>query len=157
MVIGLMFVGCGSSDTEEVEENVQQTQLSDEAASTEEASAVEETIDVDTEIDDASQSEDSTQKELTDDMASEAIWKYITTEENPGLEDYDGEAPVYCIVTSEEGADEIVVDFRSYTGSHEYFYIDRATGDTHSTQYVPGIIDEEEDTGLRFNVWDYVE
>ena len=102
-------------------------------------------------------SSESGAKVLTDEQARDAVWKYICTEENPSLEEYDGEASVYCCVSSEEGADEIRIDFRSYTGSHEYFYIDRATGDTHSTQYVPGIIDEEEDTGLSINVWDYVE
>lgn len=102
-------------------------------------------------------SSESGAKVLTDEQARDAVWKYICTEENTSLEEYDGEAPVYCCVSSEEGADEIRIDFRSYTGSHEYFYIDRSTGDTHSTQYVPGIIDEEEDTGLSINMWDYVE
>ena len=156
LVIGFMFVGCGNTDIEEVEDSTaQETQLAD----TEEAPEVEAAVteeETSTESDDqAEASTDSEKKELTDDQANAAVWNYLCSE-NPEYADYDGDAPCYTAVTSEEGADEIIVDFRSYTGAHEYFYIDRATGDTHSTEFVPGIIDEEEDTGLRINLWDYV-
>ncbi len=36
------------------------------------------------------------------------------------------------------------------------FYIARSTGDTYSTEYVPGITDEEEQTDEHFNAKDYM-
>lgn len=66
-----------------------------------------------------------------------------------------GEYPVYWEIESSDEK-EIVVLFRSYTGALIRYYIDRATGDTSITEFMPGITDEEEPTGESFNIWDYV-
>ena len=157
LVAGFMFVGCTITDSGEVDES--SVQQANEIDATDDGEVIVEDASTDdgATTDSDSESEKEVVNELTDDMARDAIWKYICTEENLEAGDYDGEAEVGCIVTSEKGADEIVIDYKSYTGAHEYFYIDRATGDTHSTEFVPGISDDEVDTGLVINVWDYVD
>ena len=76
---------------------------------------------------------------------------------NPDLESIEkaGEFPVYW-EPELEGADEIVVLFRSYTGAQVRYYIDRASGDAYVTEFVPGITPEEARTGESLNVWDYL-
>ena len=160
VAMSLIVVGCEKKNDVEITDSPSAVESQSAAGDSEAAdtNVVDESTDVAAEQEStAGDSGESDAKVLTDEQARDAVWKYICTEENPSLEEYDGEASVYCVVSSEEGADEIRIDFRSYTGSHEYFYIDRATGDTHSTQFVPGIIDEEEDTGLSINVWDYID
>ncbi len=67
----------------------------------------------------------------------------------------EGEYPVYWEIESGDDK-EIVVMFRSYTGALIRYYIDRATGDTGITEFMPGITEVEEPTGESFNIWDYV-
>ena len=91
----------------------------------------------------------------TDEQLLAAIKKYCCTM-NPDLENIAnaGEYPVYWeIVSSDE--QEAVVLFRSYTGAQVRSYIDRATGETYMTEFVPGITTEEQRTGESFNVKDY--
>ena len=76
---------------------------------------------------------------------------------NPDLEDIvnAGEYPVYWEIASSD-EHEIVVLFRSYTGAQNRYYVDRITGDTYVTEYVPLITDEEQRTDERFNVKNYL-
>lgn len=94
---------------------------------------------------------------ITEDQAVNAIRKYCYAV-NPQLEGIveDEQYTVYwdVIVSSK---DEIVVLYRSYTGAQVRYYIDRATGDTYVTEFVPGITDEEERTEETLNVKDYIE
>ena len=93
---------------------------------------------------------------ITDDEALSAI-QNLCLEENPDLVDYlaSGEAPVYWVVESSDDK-QIVVLFRSYTGSQTRYYINRVSGETRVTELVPGIIDEETENGQTFNVRDYM-
>ena len=65
------------------------------------------------------------------------------------------EYPVYWMVeTSSE--QQVVVLFRSYTGSETRYYVDRATGETTVTDFVPGIMSAEQPSEERLNVRDYL-
>jgi hypothetical protein len=63
--------------------------------------------------------------------------------------------PVYWEIISRD-ENEIVVLYRSYTGTHIKYHIDPATGDTYVTELVPGITSEEKQTDEGFNVRDYL-
>ena len=93
---------------------------------------------------------------ITDDEALSAI-QNLCLEENPDLVDFlaSGEAPVYWVVESSDDK-QIVVLFRSYTGSQTRYYINRVSGETYVTELVPGIIDEETENGQTFNIRDYM-
>lgn len=92
---------------------------------------------------------------ITDDEALSAI-QNLCLEENPGIVDYlaEGEVPLYWVVESSDNK-QIVVLYRSYTGSQTRYYIDRVSGETYVTDLVPGIIDEETENGQKFNIRDY--
>ena len=93
---------------------------------------------------------------LTDAQALSAVQNYCCTL-NPSLRDSlgTGDAPVYWEISS-SGPDEIVVVFRSYTGALNYFYIEAKTGETYVTEFVPGIMAEQQPTGETLNVRDYL-
>ena len=96
-------------------------------------------------------------EELSDEQALAAVRRYCS-ERDPDLEEIvsAGEYPVYWDVSSGDGR-EIVVLFRSYTGAQVRYRIDRITGDTYVTEFVPGITPEEERTEERFSLWDYTD
>jgi hypothetical protein len=92
---------------------------------------------------------------LTDELALTAIQKYCYSS-NPDLEGIvnGGEYQVgWEIASSSE--QEVVVLFRSYTGAEIRYYIDRSTGETYATEFVPGVTAAEERTEESFNLWDY--
>ncbi len=93
---------------------------------------------------------------LSDELALSAIRNYCYSS-NPDLEGIvkDGEYPVSWEIVSEDER-QVVVLFRSYTGAEVRYYIDRATGDTYVTEFVPGITPAEERTEESLNVWEYV-
>ena len=66
-----------------------------------------------------------------------------------------GEYQVYWEVES-SSEQEIVVLYRSYTSAQIRYHIDRSTGETYVTEFVPGITAAEERTDESFNLWDYV-
>ncbi len=76
---------------------------------------------------------------------------------NPNLEQIinDGEHQVYWEVVSSD-AQQIVVLFMSYTGAQVRYYIDRNSGVTFTTEFVPGITPNEERTDESFNVREYI-
>ena len=93
---------------------------------------------------------------LSNEELVEAVRNYCY-EQNPDLKDVedDEEYPVYWDV-SDENDTQVVVVFRSYTGALNRFYIDKATGDTYVTEYVPMVMEEEAQTGESFNINDYL-
>ena len=96
------------------------------------------------------------EKRLTNERAVTAIRNYCYIN-NPDLKKTvdAGEYPVYWDISS-SGENEIVVVFRSYTGSLNRYYIDPVSGDTYVTELVPGLIDEEQRTDENLNAWDYL-
>ena len=97
-----------------------------------------------------------TETKLTDEEALAAIRNYCCIA-NPSLEEIvtDGEYPAYWEIASGD-EEEVVVLYRSYTGALVRYYIDRATGDTAVTEFVPGITAEEQPTDENFNARDYL-
>lgn len=89
---------------------------------------------------------------ITEEKAITAIQNYCFSN-NLDLEKIveEGKYPVYWDIISSDD-NQIVVLFRSYTGAQNRYYIDRSTGDTYVTEFVPGIMDEEERTDESFNV-----
>jgi hypothetical protein len=94
---------------------------------------------------------------ITQDQALEAVKSYCIAN-NPDLESMLGsdDYTVYFDVSTSE-ADEIVVLFRSYTGAQIRYYVDKTTGEVYVTEFVPGIIDEEQRTEETFNIRDYMD
>ena len=92
---------------------------------------------------------------LTQEQALEAVKSYCIAN-NPELESMaeSDEYTIYWDVTTNE-KDEIVVLFRSYTGSESRYYVDPVSGETYVTERVPGIIEDEQRTDESFNVRDY--
>lgn len=94
--------------------------------------------------------------ELSDQMALELIARHCM-EQNPDLEEIvnAGQYDAYWEIVSSD-PQEVVILFRSYTGAQVRYYVDRATGDVHVTEFVPGITPEEMPSEESLNVWDYV-
>ena len=88
--------------------------------------------------------------------AIDAVKKY-NFESIPGLEEMtkSDDYTIYWDIASEDD-NQIVGIFRSYTGSINRYYIDKKTGEVYETVQVPGIIDDEEKTGERLNIKDYI-
>lgn len=120
------------------------------SAASEAAESVSDDVSVDT-----TEPETETAEKLSDEQALSAIKSYCFTM-NPDLESIvkEEEYPVYWDISSSD-EQEIVVLFRSYTGAQNRYYIDRITGDTFVTEFVPGITLEEQRTDESFNVRDY--
>lgn len=96
-----------------------------------------------------------TDRKLTDEEALAAIRNYCCIN-NPDLEEIvnAGEYPAYWEIASGD-EEEVTVLFRSYTGALVRYYIDRTSGNTTVTEFVPGITPEEQPTGESFNARDY--
>ncbi len=104
----------------------------------------------------AAQNESSTDA-VTEIQALDAIKHYCFIN-NPDLKNMSesDEYTIYWDVNTNESG-QIVVMYRSYTGAQIRYYIDPVTGETYSTELVPGIIDEEQRTDESFNVREYLE
>ena len=81
---------------------------------------------------------------ITEEMAYEGVYHYCHSaydwsiaEENPDI---------MYLEMGEETEREYQVIFRSYTGSFVYFHVDKSSGITRLTEYVP-ILGIEEDAG----------
>ena len=94
---------------------------------------------------------------ITDDQAVSAVRNYCLAA-NPELLNSvnGGEAPVYWDLSSSD-ENQIVVVFRSYTGSLNRYYIDPVSGEAYVTEFVPGVMEEEQRTGETLNVKNYLQ
>ena len=161
IVLCCMLMGisaCGQNKTEQAAPDTaedtakaeqEQTAETDEAIVTDQAENAEE----DTVTDQAENNEEDI---ITEEQALEAIKQYCFIN-NPELEemaDSDEYTIFWEVITNNAG--EIVVLYRSYTGSQNRYYIDPKSGETYVTELVPGIIDEEQKTEESFNVRDYM-
>ena len=70
------------------------------------------------------------------------------------MEDSDNFTINWEVVSSDDK--QIVVMFRSYTGAQVRYYIDKGTGETYVTEFMPGITENEEKTGEVFNINDWI-
>ena len=105
---------------------------------------------------DPMKAENNAAEKLSDEQALAAIRNYCYSR-NPALEGIvkAGEYPVYWDISSSDEKG-IVILFRSYTGAQNRYYIDRLSGETYVTEFVPGITDEEQRTDENFNIRDYI-
>ena len=96
-------------------------------------------------------------KQISDEQAIAAIKRYCYSSD-PNLESMvdAGDYPIYWDLSSSD-EHEIVVLFRAYTGAQIRYHIDPVSGETYTTEFVPGISMEEERTEERFNVRDYLD
>ena len=92
---------------------------------------------------------------ISDEEALSAVRSYCFASE-PGLEELakNSEYPIYWDIFS-SGENEVVIVFRSYTGAQNRYYIDRTTGETYVTEFIPGVSSEEKRTGESFNAKEY--
>lgn len=95
-------------------------------------------------------------EKLSDEQALAAIRYYCFTM-NPDLEGIVSaeEYPVYWEISS-SAEDETVVLYRSYTGALVRYYVNRESGETYVTEFVPGITPEEQRADESFNAKDYL-
>ncbi len=90
---------------------------------------------------------------MTEEMAYDGVYNYCHSvydwtiaEDNPDI---------MYLQMGEETESEYQVIFRSYTGSFVYFYVDKSSGATRLTEYVPHL-DIEEDAGT-IDLYDYLD
>ena len=91
---------------------------------------------------------------FSEEQALTAVRKYYETL-NPGYDNDEDLGDYWDVSRNDNG--EIVVIYRSYTGSINRYYVDEATGNTYVTEQVPGIIDDEQMTSESFNIKYYLE
>lgn len=139
--------GCGKSKEADVKET--------DAAKPTETIVQEQQAEKETQILPDEETAEAEEQVITEEQALDAIKSYCYIG-NPDLESIvsAGQYPVYWDISSSD-ENEIVVLFRSYTGAQNRYYIDRNTGDTYVTEFVPGITSEEARTDESFNVRDY--
>ncbi len=104
----------------------------------------------------ADHSEEKTEV-ITEDQAYNAVINYCKAT-NPEFDEggnAEGYTEYWDVSTNENG--EIVVLYRSYTAAQIRYYVNPTSGETYVTEYVPGIIDEEQRTDETFNIRDYLE
>lgn len=93
---------------------------------------------------------------ITEDQAYAAVINYNKAIGSgiDGEINSEGYSEYWDVSTNEDG--KIIVLYRSYTGAQTFYYVDPASGETYVTELVPGIIDEEQETGEKFNARDYL-
>ena len=90
---------------------------------------------------------------ITEDMAYEGVNNYCHKMYDWSIAE---ELPdIMYVVRYDETDSEYVVMFRSYTGAHENFYVDKTTRMTRMTFRDYGLNDEED--GGTMNLWDYLD
>ena len=93
-----------------------------------------------------------TENKLTAEMAYEGVSNYCHSEYDWSPAEENPE--IMYVTAGEETESEYKIIFRSYTSTMTYFYVDKLTGKTKMTEYVPSL-DIEEDKGT-INIYDYL-
>ena len=106
-----------------------------------------------TENEPADSSDEAPQSNITEEMAYDGVYNYCRSaydwsiaEENPDM---------MYLTMGEETESAYQVIFRSYTGTFVYFYVDKSSGSTRLTEYVP-VLEIEEEAGT-IDLYDYLE
>lgn len=94
---------------------------------------------------------------LSEDQAYQAVINYCkkTVPDFEAEMNTEGFTEYWDVSTNENG--EIVVLYRSYTAAQTRYYVNPTSGEAYVTEFVPGITDEEQQTGDTFNARDYLE
>ena len=96
---------------------------------------------------------EAAQNGISKDMAYEGVSNYCHSEYDWSIAENNPD--IMYLTMGEETESEYQVIFRSYTGSFVYFYVDKSSGTTRLTEYVPAL-DIEEEAG-NINLYDYLE
>ena len=95
---------------------------------------------------------DASKNNITEEIAYEGVYNYCHSaydwsiaEDNPDI---------MYLEMGEETETEYQVIFRSYTGTFVYFHVDKSSGTTRLTEYVPSL-GIEEDAGT-IDLYDYL-
>ena len=99
---------------------------------------------------------DNTMDVISEEQAYTAVINYCKATDPEFSEESNAEehTEYWDVSTNEDGV--IVVLYRSYTSAQIRYYIQPVTGEAYVTELVPGIIDEEQETGAMFNARDYL-
>ena len=99
---------------------------------------------------------DNTMDVISEEQAYTAVINYCKATDPEFSEESNAEehTEYWDVSTNEDGV--IVVLYRSYTSAQIRYYIQPVTGEAYVTELVPGIIDEEQETGETFNARDYL-
>jgi len=145
-MLATMACGCSgkSSEEETTTEPVVAVEETTAEATTE--AATEATTEATTEA-----ATEETLAPLTDEMVFDAIHNYCVIE-NPENASLDADS--WEIVSSDDS--QVVVLFRAYTGAEIRYYVDRVTGDTYVTEFVSGIMDEEQMSDVTLNAREHI-
>ncbi|MBE5827501.1 MAG: hypothetical protein E7307_12800 [Butyrivibrio sp.] len=131
--------------------------LDSEEASSFQAETVEQQDTQSPQIADSEEGKETAQAPITEEQALDAVRKYCIASQ-PDLEDMvnSDEYSIYWEVSTND-AGEIVVLYRSYTAALIRYYIDPATGDAYVTEQVPGVTDDEQNSGETLNIREYMD
>ncbi len=163
LTVVMVFAGCGKQSANELELKPDVFDEGDVApddsiVGADEDSSKEESVSDATVEDETATDETATTGEgkISEDDALAAIQNYCYAT-IPDLKE-DVEAGLYNVSWEVTSCDDsqVVVLYHSYTAAEVRYYIDRATGETYSTEFVEGITPEEERTDVSFNVKDYI-
>jgi len=89
---------------------------------------------------------------ITEETAYEGVYNYCHSEYDWSIAEDNPD--IMYLEMGEETETEYQVIFRSYTGTFVYFHVDKSTGTTRLTEYVPSL-EIEEDAGT-IDLYDYL-
>ncbi len=90
---------------------------------------------------------------ITKELAYEGVYNYCHSTYDQSIAEDD--PSMMYVAMGDESETEYQVIFRSYTGAFVYFYVDKASGITRMTEYVPAL-DIESEAGT-IDLYDYLE
>ena len=93
------------------------------------------------------------QDNITEQMAYDGVYNYCRSTYNWNMAEDNSD--IMYVMMGKETETEYQVIFRSYTGAFVYFYIDKSSGNTRLSEYVPALEIEEEAGTI--NLYDYLE
>mgnify|MGYP007101927836 CR=1 FL=1 len=111
----------------------------------------EEIINIDTE----EMTEKNTKNILDENEVYNAVVNYCCSKNTDLSDMIDDDYAIYWTI-EEQDKNTYIVTYRSYTGAITYYHVDKYTGETTSTEFVPGITDGEQEGTDHFNVIDYL-
>ena len=156
----MMLAACGKEEKTDAaslfESVATETAATQETTETESAQEVTEQTAGEQEVADQEPSADSNAETISEEQAYNAVINYCKAN-NPDFSaepNSEGYTEYWDASTNENG--EIVVLYRSYTAAQTRYYVNPVSGETRVTELVPGIIDEEQETGETFNARDYL-
>ena len=92
-------------------------------------------------------------RKITEELAYKGIYHYCRSVYDWSITEENSD--IMYLEMGEETESEYQLIFRSYTGTFVYFYVDKSSGITKITEYVPNL-EIKEDSGT-IDLYDYLE